>query len=194
MKEEEKVSEERRQRSPVYTTERKLTPEKVSLLLRSEEGTVLWTKWGDEREAFQAEGPACTVTLSILAELEGDKVNQKWEGAADECAEKGTGQPAHSHAGELAFVLRATGNQRRVLRGKGDSGKVTRFVFEKIPVPHGSRERMRAVQSGHRKMHRGLWGQFRWEMLKTWARMLVEEPVRNRQIEYILDSEMSEAA
>lgn len=81
-----------------------------------------------------------------------------------------------------------------MLRGKGDSGKVTRFVFEKIPVPHGSRERMRAVQSGHRKMHRGLWGQFRWEMLKTWARMLVEEPVRNRQIEYILDSEMSEAA
>ena len=70
------------------------------------------------------------------------------------------------------------------------SGNMTRFVFEKIPLPSGS---MDGKHPGWpQKDPPRTWWQFRWEMMTIWTRMLVEGLVRNRQTEYIFDNEMFE--
>ena len=72
---------------------------------------------------------------------------------------------------------------------------MARFVFEKIPLPTGSVARKhpeRSIEATERSIEDLM--AFRWEMMAIWTRILVEELVRNRQMEGIFDKKMSEPA
>lgn len=72
---------------------------------------------------------------------------------------------------------------------------MARVVFEKIHLPTGSVARKhpeRSVEAIERSIEDLV--AFRWEMMAIWTRILVEELVRNRQMECVFDKKMSEPA